>query len=97
MARHPLSGILKCGTCHRALSGKASRGRTKVYRYYGHSKSQRCKAKNIRADSIEKTIELYMKQKEEFKKILRSGSKMKLKMEYKNFGSSLIKVGDIAL
>lgn len=84
---YPLSGILKCGTCRSALSGKASHGRTKVYRYYGHSKSQRCKAKNIRADLIEKTIELYVKQKEEFKKILRSGSKIKLKLEYKNFNA----------
>lgn len=85
-----LSGVLKCGACHRSLSGKASHGRTKVYRYYGHSKSQQCKAKNIRADSIEKTIELYVKQKEEFKKLLRSGSKMKLKMAYKNFFSAIV-------
>jgi site-specific DNA recombinase len=80
---YPLSGILKCSICHRKLSGQASHGRKKVYRYYGHSKSQRCKRKNIRADFIETTIELYLKQKEEFKKLLRGGNKAKLKMEYK--------------
>lgn len=62
---YPLSGILKCSNCLARLVGQAAHGKSKAYRYYGHSKSanktKKCAYKNIRSDKIEKHILSYLK------------------------------------
>lgn len=53
----PLSGVLRCGDCGRALIGQASHGRNEVHRYYGHKmvvgETINCKTKRLRADEVE--------------------------------------------
>lgn len=53
----PLSGVLRCGDCGRALIGQASHGRSEVHRYYGHKlvvgETINCKTKRLRANEVE--------------------------------------------
>ncbi len=87
---YPLSGILKCGVCHRKLSGQASHGKKKYIAIMDIQNLNDVREKDIRADFIETTIELYVKQKVEFKKLLRGGNKTKLKMEYKKIFDAIV-------
>lgn len=53
----PLSGVLRCGDCDRALIGQTSHGRNEAHRYYGHKlvvgETINCKTKRLRADEVE--------------------------------------------
>jgi DNA invertase Pin-like site-specific DNA recombinase len=55
-----LSGIFRCGECGRALVGQSAHGKTRVHRYYGHSKIDKgnkpCDVKNLRADDVEQAV-----------------------------------------
>ena len=61
-----LSGIIRCGECGRALVGQSSHGKTRVHRYYGHSKIDKgthaCKVKNLRADDVEQAVLNYLEE-----------------------------------
>jgi site-specific DNA recombinase len=56
----PLSGVLRCGDCNRALIGQTSHGRNEPHRYYGHKmvagEAIDCKIKRLRAGEVEEAV-----------------------------------------
>lgn len=56
----PLSGVLRCGDCGRALIGQTSHGRNQPHRYYGHKfvggETTHCHIKRFRADELEDVV-----------------------------------------
>lgn len=57
--KHPLTGLLRCGSCGRRMTGRELPKHDKVYRYYvcpNHQQERTCDMLSVRADRLEQFV-----------------------------------------